>query len=43
MDVKDAPMALVLGCGQPQLVRQRASYVTMRTSLPTLPPEPDIR
>ncbi|XP_047510280.1 uncharacterized protein LOC125053111 [Pieris napi] len=43
MDAKDVPMALVLGCGLPQLVRQRASYVTVRTTVATLPPEPDIR
>ncbi|XP_045506990.1 uncharacterized protein LOC123703135 isoform X2 [Colias croceus] len=43
MDLKDVPMSLVLGCGTPQAVRQRAAYVTMRTSPVTLPPGPDIR
>ncbi|VVC87832.1 unnamed protein product [Leptidea sinapis] len=35
MDSDDIPMALVLGCGTPQLVRQRAAYVTVRTLPPT--------
>ncbi|CAK1547729.1 unnamed protein product [Leptosia nina] len=43
MDAKDVPTSLVLGCGLPQAVRERATYVTSRTTPSTAPPEPDIR
>ncbi|KPI97758.1 Protein slit [Papilio xuthus] len=38
MDNKDIPMALVLGCGLPQLVRQRAEYITVASLPVTTPP-----
>lgn len=38
MDNKDIPMALVLGCGVPQLVRQRAEYITVASLPVTTPP-----
>lgn len=37
MDSKDVPIALVLGCGPPQLVRQRADYMTVRPSPASVP------
>ncbi|CAH2058187.1 unnamed protein product, partial [Iphiclides podalirius] len=44
MDNNDVPMALVLGCGTPQLVRQRAEYITVATvSVTTSPPRPSFR
>ncbi|CAK1589699.1 unnamed protein product [Parnassius mnemosyne] len=38
MDNKDVPMALVLGCGAPQPVRQRAEYITVSGVPATTPP-----
>lgn len=39
MDNTDNPMALVLGCGQPQVVRQRATFATAVPVAITLAPE----
>ncbi|XP_046972517.1 uncharacterized protein LOC124539249 [Vanessa cardui] len=43
MDGNDVPMALVLGCGAPQLVRQRAAYVTVRPLPITVPDREALR
>ncbi|XP_041971712.1 uncharacterized protein LOC121727785 [Aricia agestis] len=44
MDDDDIPMALVLDCGAPQLVRQRAAFVTTRaTTLPSIPSREHLR
>ncbi|CAG9568623.1 unnamed protein product [Danaus chrysippus] len=37
MDTKDMPIALVLGCGMPSLVRQRVEYITVRSEPITVP------
>lgn len=43
MDSKDVPMALVLGCGAPQMVRQRAEYITVRPSPITVADRENLR
>ncbi|XP_049881428.1 uncharacterized protein LOC126377626 [Pectinophora gossypiella] len=39
MDNTDNPLALVLGCGKPQIVRQRATFATVIPVAVTLAPE----
>lgn len=43
MDGDDTPISLVLGCGAPQLVRERAAYVTLRPSTVVVPEREALR
>ncbi|XP_069356129.1 uncharacterized protein Lrt [Maniola hyperantus] len=43
MDSQDTPLSLVLGCGAPQMVRERAAYVTLRPSTMVVPDREALR